>query len=182
MTRCAGLAGKAALLLLTGLLLGSLARCCSAVEQAPGAAGAATNAAGASAAAPRRPAAAAAGEEGQDDSVRCRLSGICEGPPSSCGVEAEGSERDREDARLACLTADAERAAAVQEAARHAWGGYRCAGMGGRGRGLPKSCRGGAVALQLPVARCACSSSSSSSTCPHLCVPFNSQGLRLGAG
>jgi hypothetical protein len=55
----------------------------------------------------------------QDDSVRCRLSGICDGPHSECtegGVAADP---------LACLTSDGDRASAVQAAARHAWHGYK---------------------------------------------------------
>ena len=71
-------------------------------------------------------AAAAALPEAQDDSVRCRLSGICEGnsppcPPGNSG--ADGAE-DADDAWLACLTTDEQRAAAVQAAVRHAWRGY----------------------------------------------------------
>lgn len=126
-------AGTAAAVLATALLLAALAGPCGAVQQAGEASGAAINAAGAQptdAAAHLAAAAAAASLEAaaQDDSVRCRLSGICEGPPTGCtGSDDAACEHDDEDARLACLTSDAERAAAVQAAARHAWGGYRCA-------------------------------------------------------
>ncbi|KAI3425805.1 hypothetical protein D9Q98_007780 [Chlorella vulgaris] len=71
----------------------------------------------------------------QDDSVRCRLSGICDGPHSECtegGVAADP---------LACLTSDADRASAVQAAARHAWHGYKqCAW--GEDELQPLSCTG----------------------------------------
>lgn len=120
-------------MLATALLLAALAGPCGAVQQAGEGSGAAINAARAQptdAAAQQAAAAAAASPEAaaQDDSVRCRLSGICEGPPTGCtGSDDAACEHDDEDARLACLTSDAERAAAVQAAARHAWGGYRCA-------------------------------------------------------
>jgi hypothetical protein len=73
-----------------------------------------------------------AGREGQqDDSVRCRLSGICEGGHPGCPQQAADAANvgDGEGAPdpLACLTSAAARAEAVQEAARHAWQGYRCA-------------------------------------------------------
>lgn len=170
-------AGNAAALLATALLLGSLAGCCRAVEQAKGTGDVAINAASAQAAPPQRAAAAAgaaAGDEGLDDSVRCRLSGICEGPPAGCDEEAAGSERDREDARLACLSADAERAAAVQEAARHAWGGYRCAG------GFLQASRLGAAASMnlLPGMPAAASAARPM----FVCAGHSVQGLRLGAG
>lgn len=123
-------AGAAASLLLLALLLcGSAA----ALEQGSGAEavitagddaqGAAAAASGGAAAGQQLAAAAAegAGEGQQDDSVRCRLSGICEGASPDCGTAA-GAARDP----LACLTSDADRAAAVQAAARHAWSGYRC--------------------------------------------------------
>ena len=60
-------------------------------------------------------------QQSEDDSVRCRLSGICEGPSPDCGPGLQPADP------LACLVSDAERAQAVQAAARHAWGGYRCA-------------------------------------------------------
>lgn len=126
--RCApGLAGTAAAVLATALLLASLARCCSAVEHASETPDAGINAAEAQVA--ERSAAEAAAAEAavvQDDSVRCRLSGICEGTPTGCNGAAPAGEPEDADARLACITSDAERAAAVQAAARHAWGGYRC--------------------------------------------------------
>lgn len=118
-------AGSAAVALATALLLCGLSRCCLAVELATEASGAAINAAEAQAAAAHQPAAAAAEAAAPDDSVRCRLSGICEGPPTGCDGSSDAREEEDADARLACLTGDAERAAAVQQAARHAWGGYR---------------------------------------------------------
>lgn len=78
-------------------------------------------------------AAIAASHLQQDDSVRCRLSGICEGPEPDCSEDGSSSSRPSEAGQpdpLACLTADADRAAAVQAAARHAWSGYRCAFAG----------------------------------------------------
>ena len=70
-----------------------------------------------------------------DDSVRCRLSGICEEeqqqlqqPLRDSGGNATHSSDPRAAGDpLACPKLAAERAAAVQEAARHAWRGYRCA-------------------------------------------------------
>lgn len=119
-------AGRAAVALATALLFCGLSGCCLAVELAIEASGAAINAAEAQAAAAKQPAAAAAAEAAApDDSVRCRLSGICEGPPTGCDGSSDARAEEDADARLACLTGDAERAAAVQQAARHAWGGYR---------------------------------------------------------
>jgi hypothetical protein len=71
------------------------------------------------------------GAEGQqDDSVRCRLSGICEGKHPGCAQAADvtdGGNVEGAPDPLACLTSAGARAEAVQEAARHAWQGYRCA-------------------------------------------------------
>lgn len=115
-------------MLATALLLASLACCCSAVEHASETPDAGINAAEPQVAERSAAAAAAAAEAAavQDDSVRCRLSGICEGPTTGCDGAATAGEPEDADARLACITSDAERAAAVQAAARHAWGGYRC--------------------------------------------------------
>lgn len=93
-----------------------------------------------------KPAAAAAGggaptadELPLDDSVRCRLSGICDAActsSNSSSAAGVGSEGPPADDPLACLTSDEERAAAVLDAARHAWGGYRCAAGLVQGKGL----------------------------------------------
>jgi mannosyl-oligosaccharide alpha-1,2-mannosidase len=68
-----------------------------------------------------------------DDSVRCRLSGICEGQQPAC-------TNDPADV-LACLAGDAERAAAVRRAAEHAWDGYRACAWG-QDELRPLSCTG----------------------------------------
>jgi hypothetical protein len=78
--------------------------------------------------------------------VRCRLSGICEGGAPDCGSAAAHAVHASEaaavdDARLACTTGDADRAAAVLAATRHAWDGYRrCAW--GEDELRPLSCTG----------------------------------------
>lgn len=66
------------------------------------------------------------------DSVRCRLSGICETPHPACAplngsaAAAQQGQQGREPpGPLTCLFDDASRAAAVQDAVRHAWSGYR---------------------------------------------------------
>ncbi|KAL4430639.1 hypothetical protein ABPG75_005895 [Micractinium tetrahymenae] len=82
----------------------------------------------------------AAAEPLIDDSVRCRLSCICDSPPAICNGTAAGSAEQGHDT-LACVTDDEGRAAAVQEAARHAWSGYRdCAW--GEDELRPLSCSG----------------------------------------
>lgn len=88
----------------------------------------------------------AATQASVDDSVRCRLSGICEGDAPDCGAAAAeathgGDEAAAADARLACTTGDGERAAAVLTATQHAWDGYRrCAW--GEDELRPLSCTG----------------------------------------
>lgn len=67
----------------------------------------------------------AAAEPLLDDSVRCRLSGICDGPLPACNGTAVGGAAQQRQDLLACITDDEGRAAAVREAARHAWTGYR---------------------------------------------------------
>lgn len=59
-----------------------------------------------------------------DDSVRCRLSGICDGPLLACNCTAGAAAEQCQDP-LACITDDEGRAGAVRDAARHAWSGYR---------------------------------------------------------
>lgn len=90
---------------------------------------------------PQAPAAALQGP--QDDSVRCRLSGICEGQHVACSGGADGANGNEgvgPPDPLACLTSAADRAAAVQQAARHAWDGYRCAAVVGGGRQAGHPC------------------------------------------
>ncbi|KAL4423330.1 hypothetical protein ABPG77_006125 [Micractinium sp. CCAP 211/92] len=75
-----------------------------------------------------------------DDSVRCRLSGICDGPLLACNCTAGAAAEQCQDP-LACITDDEGRAAAVRDAARHAWSGYRdCAW--GEDELQPLSCTG----------------------------------------
>ena len=70
-----------------------------------------------------------------DDSVRCRLSGICEQPfpaaVGSCPANLTAAEYEllgasQRDAVLACISDPAERAAKVVEAVAWSWKGYRC--------------------------------------------------------
>lgn len=66
----------------------------------------------------------AAAEPPLDDSVRCRLAGICDSPLPACnGTRADTAEQGQDP--LACINDDAGRAAAALDAARHAWSGYR---------------------------------------------------------
>lgn len=91
---------------------------------------------------PQAPAAALQGP--QDDSVRCRLSGICEGQHVACSGGADGANGNEgvgPPDPLACLTSAADRAAAVQQAARHAWDGYRACAWG-EDELQPLSCTG----------------------------------------
>jgi hypothetical protein len=70
-------------------------------------------------------------DEDQDDSVRCRMSGICEGPPpagtcpANWGAQYELLDAEQRDALLACTWDPAERASRVVEAVTWSWKGYQ---------------------------------------------------------
>lgn len=78
--------------------------------------------------------------QGRDEepSVRCRMSGICDGapPPGSCADSPPPEYRSlgaaERDVVLACITDPGQRAAEIAEAAAWSWQGYRRVGLGAR--------------------------------------------------
>lgn len=78
--------------------------------------------------------------EQKDLSVRCRMSGICDGPPSpaqcsgpgtpSAAAAPGGGQAAERDAALACTLDPLQRSRRVVDAAAWAWKGYQSCGWG----------------------------------------------------
>lgn len=100
----------------------------------------------------------------EEPSVRCRMSGICDGapPPVSCADSPPPDYRSlgaaERDAVLACITDPGQRAAEIAEAAAWSWQGYRRVGSGGRAGGGGRGTYASAISTpaNLPSTRPSC--------------------------